>query len=129
MANASIDVAHARWAYFFGRGCKAGLRELARVVRRGGAAFIIDTDPTRSTFGTWFQAAYPMVDDAANEAFFSRRGWQTLRRDTSLRFASRADFEAVMRIEFPPEVAEQAIVEHAGLEVDLAVVIRTRQFG
>ena len=34
--TASVDVAHARWSYFFGPGCEPGLRELARVVRRGG---------------------------------------------------------------------------------------------
>ncbi|HEX6468623.1 MAG TPA: methyltransferase domain-containing protein, partial [Streptosporangiaceae bacterium] len=28
--DASVDVAHARWAYFFGPGCEPGLAELAR---------------------------------------------------------------------------------------------------
>jgi SAM-dependent methyltransferase len=128
VADASMDIAHARWAYFFGPGCQAGLRELSRVVRRGGVACVVDVDPTRSTFGRWFRAAYPNVDDAGNEKFFARHGWQTLRRDTCLRFESRSDFEAVMRIEFPPDVAERAIREHDGLEVDYAVVIRTREY-
>ena len=30
-----VDVAHARWAYFFGAGCEPGLAELARVLRPG----------------------------------------------------------------------------------------------
>src|SRR3954452_13062212 len=42
LPDASVDVAVARWAYFFGPGCEPGLRELSRVVRRGGAAFVID---------------------------------------------------------------------------------------
>ncbi len=36
LPDASVDVVHARWAYFFGPGCEPGLRELARVVRHGG---------------------------------------------------------------------------------------------
>ncbi|MGH3505456.1 MAG: class I SAM-dependent methyltransferase, partial [Nocardioidaceae bacterium] len=49
LPDASVDIVHARLAYFFDTGCEPGLRELSRVVRRGGAAFIIDNDPTRST--------------------------------------------------------------------------------
>ena len=67
-ADASVDVAHARWAYFFGPGCEPGLRELARVVRRGGAAFVIDNDATRSTFGAWFRRELPRYDVRARMA-------------------------------------------------------------
>ena len=59
---ASLDVAHARWAYFFGPGCEPGLGELGRVLRRGGVAFVVDNDGTRSTFGRWFRLGYPSVD-------------------------------------------------------------------
>ena len=51
--DASVDVTHARWSYFFGPGCEPGLRELSRVMRTGGSAFVIDNDATRSTFGRW----------------------------------------------------------------------------
>ena len=51
LPDASVDVVHARWAYFFGPGCEPGLAELSRVVRRGGVALVIDNDPTTSTFG------------------------------------------------------------------------------
>ena len=44
LPDASVDVVHARWAYFFGPGCEPGLAELDRVVRRGGTAFVIDND-------------------------------------------------------------------------------------
>ena len=53
---------HARWAYFFGPGCEPGLAELDRVMRPGSRAFVIDNDPTRSTFGDWFRRGYPQVD-------------------------------------------------------------------
>ena len=103
----SIDVVHARWAYFFGPGCEPGLAELDRVVRRGGTAFVIDNDGSRSTFGAWFRRGYPHLDPpAVIERFWSTRGWTRTPIDMGWRFTSRADLEAVVRIEFKPAVAE-----------------------
>ncbi len=128
VADASVDVAHARWAYFFGPGSEPGLRELDRVVRRGGTAFVLDNDPTRSTFGQWFGRGFPEVDAAAVERFWSMHGWERRTVDMGWSFASRADLEAVVRIELPPEVAEEALAAHAGTEVDYAVNLWWRQF-
>ena len=105
LPDKSVDVAHARWAYFFGPGCEPGLRELGRVVRRGGTAFVIDNDPTRSTFGRWFRRGYPDIDPAAVERFWSAQGWTRVPLEIDWRFEDRADLEAVVRIEFAPEVA------------------------
>jgi SAM-dependent methyltransferase len=121
LPDASVDVAHARWAYFFGPGSEPGLRELARVVRRGGTAFVIDNDPTRSTFGRWFRRGFPEVDPDAVERFWSMHGWQRRSIDMGWSFASRDDLEAVVRIELPPEAAEEALAAHVGTEVDYAV--------
>lgn len=118
---ASIDVAHARWAYFFGPGCEPGLIELDRVMRRGGTAFIIDNDLTRSTFGTWCRRAWPDYRPGEVEAFFSEHGWTRQEIDMGWRFGSRADLEAVVRIEFAAEHAEAFIAEHEGTAVDYAV--------
>jgi ubiquinone/menaquinone biosynthesis C-methylase UbiE len=119
--DASVDVVHARWAYFLGPGCEPGLAELDRVVRRGGAAFVIDNDATRSTFGAWFRRGYPSVDPVAVERFWSQHGWTRIPVDMGWSFASRDDLEAVVRIEFTPAVAEAIIASHEGTEVDYAV--------
>jgi SAM-dependent methyltransferase len=119
--DASVDVVHARWAYFFGPGCEPGLRELSRVVRRGGAAFVIDNDATRSTFGSWFRRALPDYDSLAVERFWAMHGWRRTSLDIRWEFADRADFEAVVRIEFAPQLAERVLAEHAGTSVDYAV--------
>jgi ubiquinone/menaquinone biosynthesis C-methylase UbiE len=126
--DASVDVVHARWAYFFGPGCEPGLAELSRVVRRGGAAFVIDNDATRSTFGRWFRAAFPAYDPAEVERFWAIHGWQREAVDMRWRFERRQDFEAVVRIEFRPEVAARVLAEHQGLEVDYAVNLWWREF-
>ena len=126
--DASVDVAHARWAYFLGPGCEPGLAELARVVRRGGTAVVIDNDPTRSTFGGWFRRGYPDVDPAAVEHFWSTQGWTRTPVDMRWAFTSRADLESVVRIEFPGPVADAVLAEHEGTEVDYAVNLWWKRF-
>jgi ubiquinone/menaquinone biosynthesis C-methylase UbiE len=129
LPSGSVDVAHARWAYFFGPGCEPGLAELERVVRRGGTAFVIDNDGSRSTFGAWFRRGYPHLDPPeVIERFWSMRGWTRTPIDMGWRFSSRADLEAVVRIEFKPDVAESILAHHEGLEVDYAVNLWSKTF-
>ena len=119
--DASVDVVHARWAYFFGPGCEPGLREVQRVLRRGGAAFVVDNDATRSTFGSWFRRALPSYDPRAVERFWARQGWSRTSLDCRWACRSRAEFEAVVRIEFEPGLADEILSGHPGSEVDYAV--------
>jgi SAM-dependent methyltransferase len=128
LPDASVDVVHARWAYFFGPGCEPGLAELDRVVRRGGMALVIDNDPKRSTFGGWFRRGYPDVDPVAVERFWSTRGWTRTPVDMGWRFSARADLEAVVRIEFDAPTAEAILSGHEGVEVDYAVNLWSRSY-
>jgi len=128
LPDASVDVAHARWAYFFGPGCEPGLAELHRVVRRGGTAFVIDNDATRSTFGAWFRRGYPEVDPTAVERFWSVHGWTRTPLDLRWSFGSRADLESVVRIEFRAELADELLAGHQGTEVDYAVNLWSKGF-
>jgi ubiquinone/menaquinone biosynthesis C-methylase UbiE len=125
---ASVDVAHARWAYFFGPGCEPGLRELERVMRRGGAAFVIDNDATRSTFGSWFGRWLPKYDPTAVERFWTRQGFSRTPIDMNWRFTDRAALESVLRIEFPAALAEEFLAEVPGCEVDYAVNLWWRRY-
>ena len=126
--DASVDVVHARWAYFFGPGSEPGLRELDRVVRRGGTAFVIDNDGSRSTFGGWFRRGYPDVDPDAVARFWSQHGWSRREIDMGWSFRSREVLEAVVRIELPPAAAEEALASHTGTDVDYAVNLWWRHF-
>ena len=128
LPSSSVDVAHARWAYFFGPGCEPGLRELDRVMRRGGTAFVIDNDGTRSTFGAWFRRGYPTVDPEAVERFWSSRGWSRTPVLTEWRFADRASLESVVAIELDPRTAGAVLAEHEGCTVDYAVNVWWRRF-
>ena len=126
---AGIDVAHARWAYFFGPGCEPGLAELDRVMRPGGAAFVIDNDPTRSVFGEWFGRGFPEVDPVAVERFWALQGWARERLLLAWTFDCRTDLEAVVRIELPTPVAAEVLDEwHDGLVVPYAVNLWWRRW-
>ena len=48
--------------------------------------------------------------------------------DIEWRFDDRADLEAVVSIEFNPEVAEAVLAEHSGTTVDYAVNLWWRHF-
>ena len=90
LPDASVDVVHVRWAYFFGPGCEPGLAEIER--------------------------------------FWASRGWTRTSVDMGWRFTSRADLEAVVRIELKPDVADEVLHHHTGLEVDYAVNVWSRTF-
>jgi len=132
LGDLSVDVVQARWAYFFGPGCEPGLAELDRVVRHGGAAFVVDVDATRSTFGRWFSRALPRYDPAAVERFWSRHGWS--RQPLTIRWAlpTAHDLADVVRIEFAPDQADLVLAEVAerglGTDVDYAVNLWWRRF-
>jgi SAM-dependent methyltransferase len=128
VAERSVDVVHARWAYFFGPGCEPGLAELERVLRPGGVACLVDNDATRSTFGGWFSRAYPAYDPVAVQRFWDRRGFTTEPLTVEWRFDRRDDLEAVVRIELPPGPADAVLAEHRGLVVDYAVALRWRRY-
>jgi SAM-dependent methyltransferase len=128
LPDACIDVAQARWAYFFGPGCEPGLRELGRLVRRGGAAFVVDVDPTRSTYGAWFREWLPRHDTVAVQRFWATHGWSRRQLDLEWTFESREDLEAVVRIELSPEVADRALAGHVGTTVDYAANLWWRLF-
>jgi len=126
LADASVDVVHARWAYFFGAGCEPGLHEAARVLRPGGLTVLVDNDATRSTFGTWFRRSFPAYDPAGVQRFWDRQGFTTERLTIAWTFDRRADLEAVVRIELPPGPADEVLAAHEGLTVDYAVALRWR---
>ncbi len=133
LPNSSVDVAHARWAYFFGPGCEPGLAELTRVVRPGGLAVVLDHDATRSELGRWFADGLAVDgiprDSAAYERFWVRHGFSRRQLDVRWQFENAEDLSAVLRIEFPLATVQRALAELGDrLELQAAVNLWFRRY-
>ena len=129
LPDRSVDLVHARTAYFFGPGCEPGLAEAQRVLRPGGAIAIIDLDATVAPYGTWMRADIPRYDPQRVERFFADQGFTLRRVPTVWRFPDRETCEAVLRIEFSAEVAERAIAETCGVTLPVGYRLHVRRKG
>jgi len=117
LPDQSVDVAHARFAYFFPPGCDAGLAEVMRVLRPGGALVVIGNDLRAGEFAELLRAAEGALKPGGGEetdAWWAARGADRTTVRSRWRFTSRADFEAVLRMEFPVKVADPWLAAHPG---------------
>jgi ubiquinone/menaquinone biosynthesis C-methylase UbiE len=128
LRDASVDVVHARFAYFWGPGAEPGIAEMARVLRPGGTAFVIDNDLRTGTFADWLTLASGTWarDPDEIEAFWREQGFSVTIVRSMWRFATRADLERVVRNEFVPEIAETILAGHRGLEVEYHYALYAR---
>lgn len=130
LPDQSVDMIHARFAYFFAPDCEPGLREVARVLRPGGTAFIIDNDLRTGTFASWLRRSPWLGETTPDEVehFWASHGFTLHRIASEWRFQSRADLEAVVGIEFPGKLATQILREHQGTTVDYHYCLYSRQY-
>jgi SAM-dependent methyltransferase len=107
LAGRSVDVVHARFAYFLAPGANAGLAEVLRVLRPGGSLVVVDNDHHWGQFADLLAAASPAPPASNSRAivtWWRERGATRHAIRSEWRFESRADLEAVLRIEFPDPV-------------------------
>jgi ubiquinone/menaquinone biosynthesis C-methylase UbiE len=103
----SVDICHSRFAYFFAPNCLPGLRELERVMRPGGTAFIIDNDLVEGTFAAWLQQSPYYKSATASEVsqFWREQGFIEQSIPSEWLFDKREDLENVVRLEFGEALA------------------------
>jgi SAM-dependent methyltransferase len=116
LPDASVDVVHARFAYFFAPRCGPGLVEVLRVLRPGGALVVVDNDRSAGQFAellAHLPGAAPAQDAGRRtDAWWAERGAERTAVLSDWRFDSRADFEAVLRLEFPDGTADRWLAAH-----------------
>lgn len=115
----SVDICHARFAYFFAPDCLPGLRELERVIRPGGTAFVIENDLVKGTFAEWLQHTpyYKQATPSEVAQFWREQGFSEKPIASEWRFEKREDLEKVVGLEFGHELAEKLLRHHDGLRI------------
>jgi SAM-dependent methyltransferase len=114
LPDVSVDVVHARFAYFWPPNCSAGLAEVLRLLRPGGALVVVDNDYRRGEFAELLRApgagapGRPEVTDA----WWAERRAERTEVMSRWQFTSRSDFAAVLRMEFPGPVAQAWLDAH-----------------
>lgn len=118
LADESVDVVHARFAYFFPHrdfDPTPGLVEVGRVLRPGGRLVVIDNDTEAGEFAQLLKAspwAATQGQDTHAVGWWASKGARSTPVMSSWEFDTRADLEAVLRLEFPEEIADDWLREH-----------------
>jgi SAM-dependent methyltransferase len=111
----SVDVVHARFAYFFGEGADAGLREVMWVLKRDGVLIVVDNDYALGDFAEILRVATEgnaAIDPTATQRWWATQGGSQRNVLSQWRFDSRADLEAVLANEFRDGAADRWLAEH-----------------
>ena len=115
LPDSSIDVVHARFAYFFPPGTEAGLTEVLRVLRPGGRLVVVDNDYRWGEFAGLLAAASARSsrDIAATvDEWWRARGATRHEVRSEWRFEQRDDLAAVLGIEFPDRIVRDWLARH-----------------
>ncbi len=121
LPDASVDVIHARFAYFFpttNNDCAPGLADALRVLRPGGSLVVIDNDHHQGEFAELlalspWAAKSQGIDEFIRE-WWAKRGATRTEVMSSWTFDTHDNLAAVLRMEFPAEVVDPWLSAHPG---------------
>ncbi len=117
LPDASVDVAHARFAYFFGAGAEAGLAELRRVLAPGGIFVAVDNDDSGGDFAALLADAVggnASMDLSATRRWWAAQGAVRHVVEAGWVAASEDELARILRIEFPAATVDRFVARHQG---------------
>lgn len=106
------DIIHSRFAYFFGPAggavvsCEPGIREAKRLLKAGGAFFVIDNELLSGQFATFLgQSYYSDLESAQQERdqFWHEQGFDKTVIESSWTAPDREVLRRVITMEFPAD--------------------------
>ncbi|HEX3650416.1 MAG TPA: class I SAM-dependent methyltransferase [Pseudonocardiaceae bacterium] len=113
----SVDVVHARFAYFFPPGCGAGLAEALRMLRPAGSLVVIDNDWRHGEFAALLTGsawAAPQGTADTTDAWWQAAGARRTEVLSAWECRDPAELESILRIEFPPDIVDAWLADHPG---------------
>jgi ubiquinone/menaquinone biosynthesis C-methylase UbiE len=116
LPDASADVVHARFAYFFGAGAERGLAEVMRVLRPGGMFVAIDNSWRGGEFARlldWSLQGNGTFDPEATHAWWAAQGARRVEVEGGWRAESPEQLERILRIEFAGDVVDRFLAGRA----------------
>ena len=110
----SVDVVHARFAYFFGVGAETGIAEARRVLRPGGVVAAVDNDWGWGEFATILRAATTgnaTIDPEETDAWWRSQG--AIRTNVRGGWHARSpdELERILRLEFPGDAIDTFLAD------------------
>ncbi len=115
LGDDSVDIAHARFAYFFGPGAEAGLTEVERVLRPDGVLLVVDNSWRAGDFAELLRASN--VGNATFDPEDTDRWWSernAVRHEIEGAWQARSvdELDRILRIEFPTPVVDAFMERH-----------------
>jgi SAM-dependent methyltransferase len=132
LPDASVDLVHARFAYFFGAGAERGLAEVLRVLAPGGAFVAVDNSWRSGEFAELLRDAAggnADHDPEATQAWWEAHGAERVEVQAGWRARTPEELRRILRIEFPADTVDRFEARHHRSDLTYAMalfVVRAR---